>query len=160
MKTKFPQALSILLVLTLALFSSCEEDSKLLSFKFKASIDGQEFKSATPLATMYQDKIIIEATSLSGQSILLTINGTQAGTYAISASPALVQFAGVYKQSINSSSDDAYLASDGNIIITDIDTQNNRITGTFEFTVRRNLTESITVSNGQLIGIKYLNSGS
>jgi hypothetical protein len=50
---------------------------------------------------------------------------------------------------------DNYLATTGTVTITSIDETNKKISGTFEFTGKKNLTESVSITNGTFSNLGY-----
>ncbi len=147
-------------------FNGCSDDDgdgipDALSAKLTCNIDGQAWTSLFRATVISDSKITITATTgitqETGELLVITVFGTEQGTYQLASGE--VECAAVYKKTATASSDDAYVAANGNVTITEIDTVNKRISGTFNFTVTR-ITETFSISNGVFQGLKYTQSTS
>jgi hypothetical protein len=135
-------------------FFACESVNDVVELlpSMKATIDGEEWVGSVRTVNQVNDNFIITGTSITGEIITLTAFGTDEGTYGFLADPAA---AAVYKESASASTDDTYIGSSGTIVITSIDTGNQKISGTFEFTVTRLLSDNKTISNGTFTNLSY-----
>lgn len=137
------------------LITSCEKDNP-LGYKMTATIDGTSFNSLVTVAYIQENKMIIEGTSVNGKIIVLTVSGTDQGSYALSANPPLAQFAAVYKESVTVTTEDTWASVSGNISLTSVDTNAKTISGTFSVRMKKDLTDNILeISNGSFTGVKY-----
>ncbi len=145
------------LLLSAVLFSCSLDDAKEVLDEFvpdmTATIDGQEWKADLPAAQLKDGKFIITGTAVSGKTLVITVNGTTADTYELGLTSA--QCAAVYKESVNTSTEDAYLSVTGNVVLTSVNTTGQRLSGTFSFTVTRGISETFTIANGVFDDIKY-----
>ncbi len=139
----------------LLMITSCEKDNP-LGYKMTATIDGTTFNSLVTLAYIQDNKMLIEGTSSNGKIIVLTVSGTTPGTYALSASPALAQFAAVYKESATVTTEDTWASVSGTVSITSVDTNAKTLSGTFSLKMKKDLTDNILeISNGSFTGVKF-----
>lgn len=146
MKRIFP----ILLILIL---SACEKDS-IPVYKMTAFINGDAWQCILPVIVVENGKMVITGTSLDGRTLVITVNGINPGTYQLSAAEGLAQCAALYKGSLHASDDDAFASIDGSVVLTKVDQVNNRVSGTFQFSCFRNLTESVSITQGQITNAK------
>lgn len=139
----------------LLLITSCEKDNP-LGYKMTATIDGSSFNSLVTLAYIQDNKMIIEGTSANGKIIVLTISGTNPGSYALSATPPLAQFAAVYKESATVTTEDTWASVSGTVSLSSVDTNAKTISGTFSIKMKKDLTNNtLEISNGSFTGVKY-----
>lgn len=140
--------------IVLLAFSSCSKDSSIFSAKMSATIDGKTWNSLlSPVTVLTSNRFIITGTSSLGEILIIEINGDAAGTYT--ANTTAVQCLATYKGSLTTSTTDAWVSALGKVILTNVDKTNKKISGTFEFTLMRNLTETKTVSGGTFTDISY-----
>lgn len=120
-------------ILSIALLSSCSSDPiEPESGKIKCKIDGEAWESSTAEAFYSEDLINISGQeSGTGALITFTIQDNTVGSYALSSTTQ----AGVFKESSSASSSFASHADggSGSLIITEINTTTNKISGEFEF---------------------------
>lgn len=137
---------------------SCSKDDGLgLKSSMSATIDNDEWKAITSIAVLNDGKFIITGTDLTGKSLSITIMGTSEGEYVLPATS--LQIAAVYKESLTTSTEDAFIASSGTVELTEVNTTAKEISGTFSLVVRRDLTEStITIEEGTFSNVKYTES--
>lgn len=155
-------------------FSSCKDDDgdgipDILNTKLTMKINGTEWKSMfrqTNLAVKDNFKVftILATNGVSkteGSSILITIRGDEEKSYDLSTTivGGALECEIVYKESYSASTDDAFVGSSGTVTLTEIDTENKKISGTFEFTVHRssNVQETLTITDGQFQDLRYTN---
>jgi hypothetical protein len=147
---------AVFIISTLLLFSGCslEEILDEIAPDMTAKIDGLEWKASFPYSALDDDKFIVTGVSLSGESISITINSTASGNYELSLMSA--ECAAIYKKTTSSSLDDAYLAISGNVTLTEVNTEQKTISGTFSFSVKRGLTEPvINITEGKFEYLSY-----
>ncbi len=135
--------------------SSCsKDDDSALPTKMSATIDNAEWSSITRVTVLTDKGFVITGTSLNGKSLSITILGSTEGTYELSLNS--VQFGAVYKESVSSSTEDAYAAISGEVVVTNVDTSSKEISGTFSFVLKKSLAgESISVTEGTFTNLKY-----
>ncbi|MBN2681717.1 MAG: hypothetical protein JXR58_04365 [Bacteroidales bacterium] len=139
----------------LILISSCNKDD-VFEASMSASIDGTSWSAVTRVTKKTNGKFIITGTSTDQKVIVLTVYGVNEGTYELSAGMDSVdfQFSAVYQPEASSPSENNYLSKSGTIKISKLDTENQRISGTFNFSATK-LSETITISNGEFKDLKY-----
>jgi hypothetical protein len=153
---KLSKLFSSLIILTLLVASlSCKKDGT--SPTMTASINGTSWSGlATGLST--SGTIVISGVTLTTEAIVLTINGTAAGTYQLNPLTLSTQCAVVYKKSgvATPGSSDYYIAQNATIVITSISTD-KYATGTFTCTLVHSLADvlnPLTVTSGTFTNIK------
>jgi hypothetical protein len=142
--------ISILIAITLI---GCTKD-EIFSASMKARIDNQEWIAAVRVTVMESGKLIITGTSAGGSVIIITVNGTDEGTYSLSAIPLSTGFGALYKTTPSMSDDDAYISTSGQVVLTEVDTSGKRVSGTFSFNVSRS-SETISITNGTFTDLMY-----
>ena len=145
-----------IIISTLLLLSSCtlEEILDELSPDMTAKLDGTEWKATVPYAVLEDGKFIITGLSMSGETVSITVNGSESGTYNLNLTSA--QCAAVYKESTENSLDDAYYAVSGKIILSRVDPDQKTVSGTFNFSVIRDITEpAIEITEGKFSDLGY-----
>lgn len=163
-----------LFIITLISFSACENeplegfDLNALnatqnqdSGNFQVDFDGQTFVADQFSATISDE--IINITGLrgvNGEFVTLTINGTTTGTYQLGVQSGISVNAAAYTESNTAAS--GWLAStdgvtsQGQVVITSIDTVNLKISGIFSFTATNFLlNETKIFTNGSFTNITY-----
>lgn len=151
----------ILILIGLVAFYSCEESSDLLPIgNMEASVDGTAWKAITRVTILESGYFTITGTSSSGDIINVTILGNTVGTYELDASLSDVQaqMGGFYKPESATSDSDNYVATVGSVELTEVDTDDKKISGTFEMTVSKLVgtsLETIEITNGEFENLKY-----
>jgi len=163
-----------LLICSLIFFNSCDNEP-LEGFdlndpavaggtntgNFKVDFDGQTFVADVVSATISDE--IINITGLrgsNGEAVILTINGITPGTYELGLTSGINVNAAAYNESNTAQS--GWIAatdgvtSQGQVIITSIDTVNLKISGTFSFTATNFLINQTKIfSNGSFTNVTY-----
>ncbi|NLI24062.1 MAG: hypothetical protein GX419_05095 [Bacteroidales bacterium] len=142
----------ILPLFIILFFLGCSKDS--VMYRMTAFINGDAWQCIMPVIVVENMKLVITGTSLDGRTIIITVNGISPGRYQLSAAEGLAQCAALYKASLQVSDEDAYASIDGSITLSSVDQVNNRVSGTFQFSCYRNLTESVSITQGQITNAK------
>ena len=144
-------------VLSVVLFSCSKDDDSILTMKMSATIDNAEWSTITRVTVLTDKGFVITGTSLNGKSISITILGSTEGTYELSLTS--MQFEAVYKESVSTTTEDAYLATSGKVVLTNVNTSSKEISGTFNFILKKSLTgSSVMVTEGTFTNLKYTES--
>ena len=149
----------ITIIAAILFFIGCtkDEEGKIIWPTMSAEIDGVEWNSATRVSVLEEGKFIITGTSLDGKSLSITVLGTTEGLYQLNLTSA--QVAAVYKESINMTTEDAYVSVTGEVELTDVNTSSKKVSGTFSFVVVRNLTNTINITEGEFTNLTYTVTG-
>ena len=99
----------------------------------------------------------INGTALNGKSLSITIFGTTEGVYELNLTSTKV--AAIYKESINMTTEDAYVSVTGEVELTKVSTSSKRVSGNFSFVVVRNLTNTINITEGEFNNVLYTVTG-
>jgi len=142
----------ILPLFIILFFLGCSKDS--VMYRMTAFINGDAWQCIMPVMVVENMKLVITGTSLDGRTIIITVNGISPGRYQLSAAEGLAQCAALYKASLQVSDEDAYASIDGSITLSSVDQVNKRVSGTFQFSCYRNLTESVSITQGQITNAK------
>jgi hypothetical protein len=160
---------SFIILLLIVLSCTKEEQKELvetvLPEKFSATINDTAWNAITRKTTQQAGQFLLIGTSTTGKVLQLSIFGSTAKTYSLNTSildtnSASVQFAAVYKKSATQTLD-AYYAKHGNIVVSEVNTTDQTISGTFEFTMFRAssnvfiTTDSVVVTSGSFSDLKY-----
>jgi hypothetical protein len=141
---------------------SCKKDAgSVIPTKMSATIDGKSWDSLlrTTIWQTNSNTFVITGTSLTGEILVVTTYGSTAGTYELSVLPVKAQCAGSYKASATTSSGDIYVSSAGTVVLSKVDKTAKKISGTFSFTLVKNLSDTKTVTNGVFTDLSYTETG-
>lgn len=133
---------------------SCKKEEGASSMS--AKIDGVSWSTITRVTRHQGTNFIITGTSATGTVIAVTVRGDEQKTYSFSASMDSVsaQCVAVYQPSITSPSEDNYFSRSGSVTLSEVDTENKKISGTFEFTVM-NLEDAKEITAGKFENLTY-----
>jgi hypothetical protein len=150
---------AIFIILVVLLFIGCtkDEEGNIIWSTMSALIDNEEWNAAKPLGVLEEGKFIINGTALNGKSISITIFGTTEGKYELNLNAT--QVAAVYKESINITTEDAYISVTGEVDLTDVNNSKKSVSGTFSFIVVRNLTNTVNITEGEFANVIYTVTG-
>lgn len=135
-------------------FVSCDKIEEALNFGMSANIDSEKWVSVTRLTVLNNNKFTITGTSANGKILVITIDGNTTGTYTLNPLISKTQCGCTYKESISAASTDWYLGSLGTVNLTEVNTTNKTISGTFEFTLV-NLSSIKSVTGGEFKNLSY-----
>jgi hypothetical protein len=151
----------LLIICTIVVLGvSCKKDSSGdVNNKMSATIDNKAWNSAirTTVLQSNSNSFFITATSLTGEILEITINGTAVGTYELSVLPVRTQCLGTYKASISTGTNDIYASTTGTVVLTKVDKVAKVISGTFTFKLYCiSSTVPKTVSSGVFNDLSYI----
>ncbi len=149
----------VYIIIVILFFAGCKKDEEgnIIWPTMTALIDDDEWSAATRLTILEEGKFIITGTSLDTRSLSITIIGTTEGKYELNLTSAKV--AAVYKESINITTEDAYVSVTGEVNLTDVNNSKKTISGTFSFIMVRNLTNTINITEGEFKNLTYAETG-
>lgn len=139
---------------TLLISCEKEKDENGVTTKMTATIDNKSWEAELRVTKLQNDWFIITGTSVLGEVLTITVRGKSVGTYNFDASELTVSCLATYVPSALSPNT-IYTSTSGKVQLSDVDTENNTISGTFEFTVVHNLTDIKTIKNGVFNNLKY-----
>lgn len=150
----------IIIITTLAVlsfsFNSCKKED-FLSGSMSCKIDGTSWSSITQLTVLKSGFFNITATSMSGQVMNITIKGKEVGTYELDVNNVNVACAAIYKPDITDENQN-FASKAGTVKITEVDTQNLTISGTFSFDLTDvSLTSTKYITEGKFTDLPYTN---
>lgn len=152
---------SFLLIALIALiFASCQDegDGTPVVINPNASItckiDGSTWTALTRVTTNTAGNFIINGTTFNGDALNISTLGDTPGTYPLGT--LSYNSTGSYSPKA-SNPDSLYTAINGTVEITEVDTQNKRVSGTFSFncTNALNQTLSIAITEGVFSYLSY-----
>ena len=149
------------LAIVITIFSCKKEDAEeiaplVTTASMTATVNDTAWSSITRITKHYPSTnlIVITGTDTDGKAIVITIKGDTKGTYSSSTSiDSLSAKVGcVWKP--NSSE---YVSNKGTVELTEVNTTENRISGTFNFDVvnTSELTDAFTIASGKFSNLKY-----
>jgi hypothetical protein len=149
----------IFIIIVVIFFIGCtkDEEGNIVWPTMNALIDNEEWNTATRVTILEEGKFIITGTSLDGKSLSITIFGTSEGKYELNLTST--QVAAVYKESINMTTEDAFISVTGEVDLTEVNNSKKSISGTFGFIVVRNLTNTINITEGEFTNVIYTVTG-
>lgn len=136
---------------------SCKKDSDdgspVAATKMGCKIDGAAWNSVSRVTQYYDNKFIITGTSMDGKVIIITIFGDTQGTYNLQVGE--LESGATYSPSVLSSV--IYASLSGSVVLTKVDKDNKKISGTFQFTAAKanELTNQISITNGEFSDLTY-----
>jgi hypothetical protein len=144
-----------LFILMIVMFACSDDNSGSLGLAgMSATIDGTSWETITRVTVLQDGRFVITGTSVSGKILVITINGDREGTYELGLTSAAC--GAVYKESATTSTEDAFVSVTGKVILTSVNSSQNKISGTFEFSLLRELTSTpMTVSDGKFDNLFY-----
>ena len=150
----------LLIIIAVAfIFSNCDKDEDnpiINNASMSAQVDGSEWSAITRVTVLKNNKFIITGTSVSGTVINVTILGITTGTYTLTLDSLTAQFSGLYQPSATSPTEDNYIVKSGKVVISEINTSDKKISGTFEFAAKNILSgEEKSITNGVFNYLKY-----
>ena len=123
-----------------------------------ATIDGSSWSTVTRASKHFAstNMFTITGTSMSGEVLVITIRGDEEGSYSSSTSidSASAQVGAVFQPDATSPAEDNFVSKSGSVTISKIDSENNRISGSFSFSLTK-LSEAKSVTNGEFTDLKY-----
>lgn len=145
-----------ILSFAIILIASCKKDGNDLITKLTATIDGKSWVSTLRVTAKNDNGFIITAsninTSLVTSELIIKINGANSGTYSVIA--ASNNCLATYTPDISQSSK-SFVSATGSVTLTDVDTKNKTISGTFEFVCTNLSLETVQITNGSFSGLSY-----
>lgn len=149
------KTINLLLIIAVAfIFSNCDKD-EINNASMAAQVDGSGWSALTRVTVLKNNKFIITGTSASGTVINITIFGITTGTYKLTLDSLTVQFSGLYQPSATSPAEDNYISKSGTVVISEINTSDKKISGTFEFAAKKLSGEEKSITNGEFNYLKY-----
>ena len=133
-------------------FSSCDKNNLNMG-SMSATIDDVDWNASVRLTVLDSMGFLITGTSLSGDMIALTVFGTTEDKYVLSLDSISAEFEGVYTSGI--SLNDVYTAVEGEVELTEIDSTDMKISGTFSFTAMDTEGTTIIIKDGKFDNLTY-----
>ena len=152
---KYLTLTSLILVL---LISACKKDNPA---SMKATIDGTSWTTVTRVTKHFASTSMftIVGTSAAGDVVDITIRGDEEGNYSSSTSidSASAQVGAIYKPDASAATTDFFISTSGSVSITEINEDDQTISGTFSFTMSK-MTETKSITSGEFKNLKYSDS--
>lgn len=152
--------LFVLLAFVAVIASSCSKDGDgtpvLINpnAKLSCSLDGSPWTAITRVTTNTQGTFVVNGSALQSDALNITIIGETTGTYTLGTGQ--YNFSASYSP-VASNTDSLYTAINGTVELTDVDTQNRKISGTFSFNAVnvKDISKTISVTNGVFTSLSY-----
>jgi len=148
----------ILVFVSMVMFFTigCKKDSNILTTKMSATIDGKNWNSTTRVTVKNSTGFIITAqqvsTTLVTSSLVVRIGGFNTGTYNVIATNNTCL--GTYTPNIETATE-SYISATGTVNLTEVNTGDKTISGTFEFTCANLSLQTVSVASGSFKDLKY-----
>lgn len=114
-----------------------------------ATIDGTKWSTITRVTVQKEDNFIITGTSSSGEVLIITILGTDEGSYDVP-----LKCDAAYKESASVDLEDAAVATSGSVILSEVNTSDKKISGTFSFNILKD-GNTMDISSGVFNDLSY-----
>lgn len=159
--------MAIFIAVLMISMNSCDSKDVDILPSMKATVDGEAWTSLFRLSKVTEDatqpNIVITGTPTASETadktIILTTFGIEAGTYTFGTTAFLTECTVAYKKTADAADgeDNYYVAYDATIVITKIDKENKKLSGTFKASLRStgNLADEIIISNGTFENLNY-----
>jgi hypothetical protein len=145
-----------LMSLGLLMICGCKKDSDTLGTKYSADINNLAWNAGVRVTVKNDDGFIITGTqissSLTSSTLVIKIFGFSEGVYNVVASGN--NCAAVFTPNVSSPSD-SYASVTGTVDLTEINTSEKTISGTFSFTCVNLSVDTKTITNGSFTGLRY-----
>jgi hypothetical protein len=145
------------LCLGMLIVVGCKKDSSSPSVKMSAKIDNVAWNSTLRVTVKNDKGFVITGTQVSpsfvSSSLVIQIFGYSTGTYNVLALSN--NCAADY--SPNTSISNSFLSVSGTVNLTEVNTSNKTISGTFSF-ICTNLSQTFTITDGSFNGLIYTES--
>ena len=133
--------------------------SNILTAEMGATIDGKAWNATLRETVKSSIGFVITGTQAKlppelSSTVIITINGTTKGTYSAELLTTSKKCAATYTPDIVNNPSYSFGSISGSVIITEINTTNKTISGTFSFDCT-NLSKSISITSGKFTGIGY-----
>jgi len=150
------------LAIVITIFSCKKEDAEEVSTyvapstTMTATVNDTAWSALTRVTKHYTNTnvFVIVGTDTDGKVLTITIRGDQKGTYTSSTSldSLSAQVGAIWKPNSNE-----YLSNKGTVEITEIDTTDKKISGTFNFDVinTSDITDGFSVTSGKFSNLGY-----
>ena len=148
---------AIVLIGMLFLASSCKKDSNGNNiYKMNASIGGTQWIAPLPGGVLSSGVLVITGTSLTGETMVVTIKGETTGSYELNVLAQKEQCLGTYKATLTTTMDDTYVSASGKVLLTKVDKTNNLVSGTFEFDLANKSFAVKQITNGAFNDVTFV----
>jgi len=165
---KILQSIGIVFFIGLIIsLNSCSKDSTILNLpSMKATVDGAEWTSIFRLSVLNQNQspanIVITGTPTLSQTadktIILTIKGTDAGTYTLGLGSATAQCLVVYKKTSDAAANSGnyFTSTEATITISKLDKEKKQMSGTFSAKLYAiGVATPVVITNGIFENLNY-----
>ncbi len=151
--------LLVIVAISVAFFTtSCEKDSNGNPvYKMNATIDGKQWSAPMPIGVLSNGVFIVTGSSLTGETVAITVKGDVAKTYTQSLLPVKMECGASYKASLTATTTDAFISTMGTVTLTKVDATNKLVSGTFEFTFANTTATSLKkITQGTFNDVTYI----
>jgi hypothetical protein len=153
-------------LISLLLLGSCEEVKEIIPLpSMKATVDGEAWTSIFRATVLFKSNNMITVTGTPDVSenvdkaIIISIFGTETGTYNLTPGTLTAECAIVYKKTANAENggDNYYTSYDATVTITKIDKDKKQVSGTFsgKLISTGSAIGEISIANGTFENLNY-----
>lgn len=147
--------------IAMILFTGCkkDDDDNVVLTKMTANIDGKAWTSTTRVTVKNNTGFVITAqqisTTLVTSSLVININGSTPGKYEVGLSGN--SCLATYMPNVSTASD-SYISATGSVELTEVNTSDKTISGTFSFKCAKLSLLTVDITNGTFTKMKYTDS--
>ena len=150
--------------LLMFIHAGCKEVKDLVPVpSMTATVDGESWTSLFRVSVLFENNDMITITGTPDytenvdKAIILTIYGTDAGTYNLNPGTLSTNCSVVYRKTANAAegTTDYYISKTATVTISSIDKTNKRISGTFSATLINNSSTEISITSGKFENLNY-----
>lgn len=150
---KLRTLMGLFIIFSITIMSCSDSDTALPIGSMEAKIDGTNWKALTRV-TIHQDTIFnIMGTSANGDVLNIIILADTEGTYNLDVSITGLdaKISGFYKPT----SGDNYIVKSGTVKLTDVNSGDKKISGTFDLEVSTIEGTTLQITDGKFSNLKY-----
>lgn len=146
------------LLIVFVLLNACTKDAvdelnNLLPL-MSATIDGVEWTTSLRVTVEKDGQLIITGTSVTGESLIITIFGNTEGAYNLETLQT-PEFSAVYKKTSEQSLTDASVSVSGIVNLLEVNTGTKTISGNFNFKMLEKNASTFEITNGEFSRLNY-----
>jgi len=143
--------------------NGCDDTDIDILPSMKATVDGEAWTSLFRLSTVSDSTIVIMGTptisETADKTIILTTFGVTEGTYTLSLGSLTGDCTIAYKKTADAEDggDNYYIAYEATIVISKLDTEKKKLSGTFNAKLRStgNLADEVIITDGTFDNLNY-----
>lgn len=156
------QKIIIGIIFLFLLFSCSEELKEAIIGSMEAEIDGVLWSPTTQEAFLKNDAVlgkdilVIHGFSVGEEDLFITLKDNVTGDYELSPLQIEFDFTATYGLNVTETSAEGYVADSGLVTLSSHDKTRKRLSGMFNFRMKKAGAADIHVTNGSFTNVKYI----